>query len=970
MVAAILVFLALLATSLLHVSRFLGRSADVARVTAGNAAYSGTQYALSRLSRNPIRPAGARKADSWFVTPAYTHGEPYEDLDGDGAWGAGEPYIDADGDGQADLYTGRLRSSGTWDCRFLLDLNGALLSVNSGFPYLLNMLGAVLGEREPEDIFGEYVAPTGTGEEIYLSDLGTRIVAARPPVGYLSLGEVKERVGLTDREWAILSRYLTLSQTQPSFCLNGTPAELLEATYRYRVSRGKGHQFPNLPTGTDPHTGLAFSDVVVLAREEAASLGREIARRARDDPFESWDAFWQFLDGNRETLFPYPEIGGGAERAAFQRVRALLAFWNGNPNPSPYVGIETGSPKGAVRASVPSWTWGRWPQANEPRSVGANYFIKNPPYMGDQPYDGVALNDAWGVPGRHLGVPTRWSVSSAGEAADATQRLSAASEDGEFETARTLYLTSQEDFENLTAQVPPWGAGTPRTLGNGVLAEGWGTMNRVTSLPQFPKDAFDSGPAYDTPFGALTLSAYPNIPGGLIPPPDIAVRFDQTAPPPPDTAWEDNVTEQQTGKMLSLAGNALDGNSGNGFGRAVSVGGDRKCEVYPFWTFTCLGNLASSDTSWYFEADEFPGRDDAVLHAGSGILTEIRSLEQATVECWVTELDPPEKNAAIWALRAGYPGGAKKPPSSGLLLRRDGGGRYQLLWHGPYFLWYEEDFSHIWGETLLASWRPPEWQAWEDNPIANPYPVPRMRQVTLVLNHNRADPAASRPLLYVDGIEATAAGWIDEFGGTGSYPVPLRWTRSGVWKLGPLIDPEEPWIINPTWNDWWSYVADKFPLDDGFPGSQGTSAGQVCMSLQCDEFFLWKSVLPAPAIAGRAIAPRFQTSGGSFRSPRYTLPEDARPILASWTGVQTASALTVTLNGHTAGGAPAFPPRTIPAGAQSLFSSDETNEAGLRALDFTVTWGSTSGPAGRLDPSVFEDLLVQYAPRSGPRRLR
>lgn len=107
---------------------------DAARLAAA----SGMDYAAARLvhegyPRRALAPAG--RADDWTREPAYAHGEPWTDADGDVAWDAGEPCIDLDGDGRWSDWTVRLRRGNGPAPRFALWIESpeGRIPVNAGF---------------------------------------------------------------------------------------------------------------------------------------------------------------------------------------------------------------------------------------------------------------------------------------------------------------------------------------------------------------------------------------------------------------------------------------------------------------------------------------------------------------------------------------------------------------------------------------------------------------------------------------------------------------------------------------------------------------------------------------------------------------------------------------------------------------------------------------------------------------------
>ncbi len=179
------------------------RSADTARhgrIDAAVTAESAFAYAAVRLAAEggdyPLSvrkmPSPENRGDDWTSRDAldvkftdtanvsWSHGEPWTDADGDGAFDPWETYTDANGDGRFTARTGRLRGApGKAGVSFALRIHstGSLFPVNAshvGVSRLGDNLGAILfadGEV-PERVDRAY----GPGEPIRISALGRHLL--------------------------------------------------------------------------------------------------------------------------------------------------------------------------------------------------------------------------------------------------------------------------------------------------------------------------------------------------------------------------------------------------------------------------------------------------------------------------------------------------------------------------------------------------------------------------------------------------------------------------------------------------------------------------------------------------------------------------------------------------------------------------------------------------------------------------
>ncbi len=237
-VAGVLALLVILVSSFSAVAAASGRQAETrsARAAAALAAGSGLEYAGRRLAAEAWprhgRPPAERGDDQAFrdapwtgvaatENPSWSHGEPWDDADGNGVRTPGEAWTDADGDSRFSAATGRLRGG-----RFSLKVEAAdgKIPVNagyldlqdrgdpvtpangipdhrdaSGFPchrglvHVLNNLGAILRPgtgwtRREDRASGD---PVGTGHAFRFSWLGADLLAGRPAGGYPSLAAVR-----------------------------------------------------------------------------------------------------------------------------------------------------------------------------------------------------------------------------------------------------------------------------------------------------------------------------------------------------------------------------------------------------------------------------------------------------------------------------------------------------------------------------------------------------------------------------------------------------------------------------------------------------------------------------------------------------------------------------------------------------------------------------------------------------------
>ncbi len=243
--------------------------ASGARASAARAAESALAYTESRLWEDPrstrdkglpLKPENAR--DDWTVrgkepadaspatllNPSYARGDPWRDLDADGAYTAADALTvkDADGNGRFTVRSGRLRDGPEFSLR-IASAEGAVC-VNSGeigsptddhdqdgildkddpeyeadsdgngipdwkdpafsgnrhLVRLLDNLGAILEIAEPQT--ADYAPGYPQLGKIQTSSLGARVVAARPRGGYASVDDLEGVLGPADH--AVAAPYL------------------------------------------------------------------------------------------------------------------------------------------------------------------------------------------------------------------------------------------------------------------------------------------------------------------------------------------------------------------------------------------------------------------------------------------------------------------------------------------------------------------------------------------------------------------------------------------------------------------------------------------------------------------------------------------------------------------------------------------------------------------------------------------
>lgn len=1005
----------------------VGRSASsrgMAQVAAILGCSSCSEYAFARLGRMFAASASASlPADNPFARPAFDRGEAWLDADGDGAWEPGEAYVDRDADGERDAFTGRLRGPLGGPLRMELGLSACGICVNdpgAGMGSLLDQLGSILAEASGDpSSFGAFESPvSGGGEPIRWSDLGRRIVAGRPPAGYRSYGELESRAALTAAETDFLRPYVTLERLPNPLdltlgsgvlFLNGASPEILEAIWRYRFTRGGSRvdPLPSVPP-TDPRTGLPFSEVVVIAKDEARSAAAAVWDRLRSmGPIPRWEDLYGLLDARRSELFPSPLAG--SEGRGYEEVRINLLFHAIQPNRYPYW-MAGPTQAGRTAALMAPWSWGRWPQGTEERLAGAaNLYVEPPPLPAGAPY--AASPYLGGAPAQApdiiamLGLPPRWTVRAVGTMASSVGASRVVeTETMEVELLRSVYLTTQEDFENLYASAPPHGFGKPRALpgmNQGVTVEGRpstrlpGSAERqVQSLPLFDQDAFHhaTAPKYDRDSGALAPAEMP-LPA-LVPETKLEARFAETgAGPLPETDANDNASTLGAVDMLAPSHAPFVRKSMKEMvDKGVSNPGS---SAAPFWAFMkpkMTGML--SDGRWTFRPGKpFPGEVKQGVWTFSSFSQAclIGQLRTGTIECWVAEGTDgaTEGLEEIWAIRV-VPSPVPPPPppgwdpllepilaaphTMGLKLRRvkvaPRTWEYQVVWYGP---WPKLSGGVIVGGEYSTGFAPPDGRILIRAVPAEPATDPchaRFRHVALLLFHNPAAPTAGDGMkLYIDG----------ELRDTGTetwksmYPIPLRWNLTAGF-VGLLADPGNPGSPNAQlrkmWDGIWNGVPNNRRIDaihDVLVNVQGVS------HLQVHNRRLTGGI--GGELEARCIR-RFLPAA-AYRSPRYRLPAGGTPVRPAglgWTGIlPTDPATRSPVPGHSmeleatfydiAGNPlPGCPVQIPPEGLDLGFLPREAV-----SFDFSVRWDCTGVPR-LVDPPVFEDLLLQY--QIPPRRLR
>lgn len=548
-------------------------------------------------------------------SPSWRRGDPWTDADGDGVCDEGEPFEDADGDGRATSWTGRLRG-GTGRFTILARPAESCVNVNGGelgSPAGDHDLDGVLNGEDPdygEDLFGNYPTafpdlffdctngipdwrdphvtanrhlvntldnlgavlglaletpappyapgPRGTGRlgTLEITDLGRRIVAARPRGGYASVEALRavlgadfdvvtpfltaagERVPVVPMVWGgpivnnqfeeiMTDGYRVMLHASSRFWfegldpagpharidLNTAPVEVIESTLRYLTASGAFHQ----PTEQDLPLGPFTTDApfVRLLPDEARRIAEDLAA-AR--PIRTWPALADILGGLPQAAFEDDPFTSGNDSQGQQRrfkEDLILAHANANPWwPDPY-----------------SWTLATLDRpARGPRKIWKNSVL--PPWINTAPYDrqgqvnaslgtGVATHPAYQIPNRATAewslatLPSAFEIDAAAWSALSGSALRAQRR-ATLHLGESFPLTGQRDFERVlgvTGHPAAW-----RAEGGALSCSGpagaQGTRAEVQSFPRFPITAYPPLSSYDwgetdylyPPWGDLRLS--------------------------------------------------------------------------------------------------------------------------------------------------------------------------------------------------------------------------------------------------------------------------------------------------------------------------------------------------------------------------------------------------------------------------------------------------------------------------------
>ncbi len=267
LVSGLLVLLAFLGLTFVQAGRLGGIRSEVlqASVQAGLAAESGMSYAAARLvSSAPTgnTTSAISRGDDWSFrdessisarmseSPSYSHGEPWDDRNGNGIRDHDERFEDVDGNGCFSPRSGRLRGeAGSARDRFTLKIvaDGGRIPLNAGFldaldrnengvpdhrdisleyqaslVYVLNNFGAVVRPasggawtRREDRLAGD---PSSPGTVLHLSWLGMDLLRNRPVGGYRSLDDVRRvliTAGYREDEWERIMPFVTVQAPPP-----------------------------------------------------------------------------------------------------------------------------------------------------------------------------------------------------------------------------------------------------------------------------------------------------------------------------------------------------------------------------------------------------------------------------------------------------------------------------------------------------------------------------------------------------------------------------------------------------------------------------------------------------------------------------------------------------------------------------------------------------------------------------------
>ncbi len=537
---------------------------------------AGLEYAAARLSETAtgrIQEPGPE--DDWHYR-AYDadDGSHFSDRDGPipvewldpplrttlrPSYAHGEILADADGNGRRDVWSGRLRAGST-DGRFRLRIepdagsavNLAVSPARAAFlAATLNQLGAVLGVSR----FSVPLAADPSAS-LWWSDLGDRIVAGAPPAGFRALGDL--RAFLSESEFRAVRRFLTVipaptrdavtlepAGNVETMDLNGAPPRLIEALLRFRMSgaanmKNTGIGFNGFPDrdldgtddtatilGTDPRTKRTYATSwhrLVIHPDEAFRIAR-LLRDTRREPgaIRSFTHLFRTLDTAKQECFPnpaadpmldaldpsnpFPYFAEAVQNAKIDMIFQIFRGGRGALGGMPPVALATyDADRFVFHAGDPS----RYPGPGRQReTLIANAFpgqISRPspsqPYAFTNPIQAPSFIPYQWIPG----FPTRFSIrseSGSGRHAGIERSVS---------IGGRLWLTTQEDFGNLSAYPAPWGGGEPRKSPRGITVEG---------TPGYPVDASGSRSVVTTPLffrdvyrpDLPNTASYPSVPG-------------------------------------------------------------------------------------------------------------------------------------------------------------------------------------------------------------------------------------------------------------------------------------------------------------------------------------------------------------------------------------------------------------------------------------------------------------------------
>lgn len=524
---------------------------------------------------------------------AYDPGEPFDDGDGDGRFSAWSGRLRpasaplrfalriASLAGRIPVNGGFLdaenRNGGPPDHRDLSFL------AHAGLAHALNNLGAILLPAGHPRRWR--IATANPWEPIDYSVLGDDLVGNRPPGGWRDLAHVQSvleailppAAGYATEDWDLLEPYLDFSAPPPTAFgppwtldpavaptttpmprveLGSASEAVLESLWRYLTHAAITTAWePGASSTSDPRSGgpVDYSGSrLVLFPDEARRLARAVIRyNAEGAP--TWPGLYARLLAEAESMIPlaYPLsdppdglFQSGIDpavyptaHARYAQAKADLAFQSVSPDAHPF-------PRAAPRA------WGSWGIARPdgrgdaypfPTQVGWRD-IRRIALPGAHPTDAytpphVPFQGGGGSPLAPLGLSLdpagRWRATSLGTSLEGAHSIRAAAT-GAFRSHETLFLGSQEDFENRDGAIPLSGMGLSavndpvwpewptdiRRRGLAVDDAGSGARvyRHVASLPRWDLDSYPvwtpppepAGPnpnGYSRFFGALALAA-------------------------------------------------------------------------------------------------------------------------------------------------------------------------------------------------------------------------------------------------------------------------------------------------------------------------------------------------------------------------------------------------------------------------------------------------------------------------------